>query len=44
VRWARLVARIGTTRIAYKTPESKRPFGRSRRRWDDNVEIDFKEE
>jgi hypothetical protein len=24
-------------------PEGKRPLGRSRRRWDDNIKIDFQE-
>jgi hypothetical protein len=37
----------GETRNAYRTlvgkPEEKRPLGRSRRRWVDNIEIDLRE-
>jgi hypothetical protein len=41
------VARMGEERNAQKIlvgkPEGKRPLGRPRRRWVDNVKIDFKE-
>jgi hypothetical protein len=41
MRWMRLVARIGEKRNAYRIlvgkPEGKRPLGRPRRRWVDNI-------
>jgi hypothetical protein len=41
------VARMGEKRNAYRTlvgkPEGKRPLGRPRRRWVDNIKIDFRE-
>jgi hypothetical protein len=41
------VARIGEKRIAYRLlvgkPEGKRPLGRPRRRWVDNIRMDFLE-
>jgi hypothetical protein len=41
MRWVGHVARMGEERGVYrvlvKKPEVKRPFGRSRRRWEDNV-------
>jgi hypothetical protein len=47
MRWPRLVAQMGETRNAYKIlvgkPEGKRPLGRLRRRWVDNVKMDLKE-
>jgi hypothetical protein len=46
MRWAGHVARIGETRNSYRIlvgkPEGKRPLGRSRRRWVDNIKIDLK--
>jgi hypothetical protein len=46
MRRAGHVARIGEKRNAYRTlvgkPEQKRPPRRSRRRWEDNVKIDFR--
>jgi hypothetical protein len=40
-------ARVGDTRNSYKIlvgkPEEKRPFGRPRRRWDDNIGRDLRE-
>jgi hypothetical protein len=40
-------ARIGERRNAYKIlvgkPEGKRPLGRPRRRWVDNIKIDLRE-
>jgi hypothetical protein len=45
--WVRLVAGIGEMKNAHNVliakPEGKRPLGRSRRRWEDNVKMDLKE-
>jgi hypothetical protein len=45
--WAGNVARMGANRNAYRVlvekPEGKRPLGRPRRRWEDNVKIDLGE-
>ncbi|KAJ4435353.1 hypothetical protein ANN_17966 [Periplaneta americana] len=47
LRWAGHVARMGESRNAYRvlvgTPEGKRPLGRQRRRWDDNIKMDLRE-
>jgi hypothetical protein len=47
MRWAGHVARIGEKRNAYTilvgTPEGKRPLGRPRRRWLDNIKMDLRE-
>ena len=47
LRWAGHVARMEQFRSAYRVlvgkPESKRPLGRPRRRWEDNIKIDFRE-
>jgi len=47
MRWAGHVARIGERRGAYRVlvrkPEGKRPLGRPRRRWKDNIKIDLQE-
>jgi hypothetical protein len=41
------VARMGEGRGVYRVligrPESKRPLGRHRRRWDDNIKMDLVE-
>ena len=41
------VARIGDRRGVYRVlvgkPEGKRPLGRRRRRWDDNIKMDLQE-
>jgi hypothetical protein len=46
-RWAGHVARIGETRNAYRIlvgkPEGKRPLGRTRCRWVDNIKMDLRE-
>jgi hypothetical protein len=46
-RWAGHVARMGETRNVYKIlvgkPEGKRPLGRPRHRWVDNIKIDLRE-
>jgi hypothetical protein len=33
----------GLYRVLVGKPEGKRPLGRSRRRWDDNIEMDLRE-
>ena len=47
MRWARHVARMGEERRAYSVlvgkPEGKRPLGRPRRRWVDNIRMDLQE-
>jgi hypothetical protein len=47
MRWAGHVARMGETRNAYRLlvgkPEGKRPLGRPRRRWVDNIKMDLGE-
>jgi hypothetical protein len=47
MKWARHVARMGETRNAYRIlmvkPEGKRPVGRPRRKWVDNVKMDIRE-
>jgi hypothetical protein len=46
MRWAGHVARMRETRNAYRIlvgkPEGKRPLGRPRRRWMDNIKMDLK--
>jgi hypothetical protein len=41
------VARMGESRGAYRVlvgePEGKRPLGRPRRRWEDNIKTDLQE-
>jgi hypothetical protein len=47
MRWAGHVARLGEARGAYKIlvgrPEGRRPLGRPRRRWEDNIEMNLGE-
>jgi hypothetical protein len=47
MRWAGHVARTGEKRNAYRilmgSSEGKRPLGRPRRRWVDNIKIDLRE-
>jgi hypothetical protein len=33
----------GVYRVLVGKPEGKRPLGRSRRRWEDNIKMDFQE-
>jgi len=44
-RWVGHVARVGERRGVYRVlmgkPDGKRPFGRPRRRWEDNIEMDL---
>jgi hypothetical protein len=42
MRWAGHVARMGD-RILVGKPEGKRPLGRPRRRWVDNIKMDHRE-
>jgi hypothetical protein len=46
-RWAGHVACICEQRDVYRVlvgkPEGKRPFGRSRHRWEDNIKINLQE-
>jgi hypothetical protein len=46
MRWAGNIARIGCKRKTYsllvgRNPEGKRPLGRSRGRWVDNIKMDL---
>jgi hypothetical protein len=47
MRWAGHVARTGDRRGAYRIllgrPEGKRPLGRPRCRWKDNIKMDLQE-
>jgi hypothetical protein len=45
MRWVGQVARIadrsGVCRVLVGKPKGKRPFGRPRRRWEDNIKLDL---
>jgi len=47
MRWAGHVARMGKGRGVYRVlvrkPEGKRPVGRPRGRWEDNIKMDLQE-
>ena len=47
IRWAGHVARMGersgVRRVLVGRPESKRPLGRPRRRWNNNIKMDLQE-
>jgi hypothetical protein len=47
MRWAGHVARMGEDRGLHRVlvgkPEGKRPLGRRRRRWEDNIKMDLQE-
>jgi hypothetical protein len=47
MRWAEHVARMveerGVHRVLVGKPEGKRPLGRPRRRWEDNIKTDLQE-
>ena len=43
VRWAGHVARMEEGRSAFKISTGKRPLGRPRRRWEDNIRMDLEE-
>ena len=45
MRWAGHVARMGQAKEVYRVlmgkPEGKRPLGRPRHRWEDNIKMDL---
>ena len=47
MRWAEHVARMGEGRAVHRVlvgkPEGKRPLGRPRRRWENNIKMDLQE-
>jgi hypothetical protein len=47
MKWVGHVARMGEGRGVYRVlvgrPEGKRPLGRPRRRWEDNIKLDLRE-
>jgi len=47
MRWAGNVARMGEDRVVHRVlvgkPEGKRPLGRPRHRWEDNIKMDLQE-
>jgi hypothetical protein len=47
LRWEGHVARMGERRGAYRAlvgkPEGRRPLGRPRRRWEDNIKMGLRE-
>jgi hypothetical protein len=47
MRWAGHVARMGDVKGAYnilvERPGGRRPLGRTRRRWEDNIKMDLRE-
>jgi hypothetical protein len=48
VRWAGHLAHMGDRRGVYRVlvgkPEGKRPLGRPRYRWEDNIKVDLQQE
>jgi hypothetical protein len=48
MRWAGHVESMGEGRGVYRVlvgmPEGKRPLGRPRRRWEDNIKLDLKQD
>jgi hypothetical protein len=47
MRWAGHISQMGEMRNAYSIligkPEGKRPLGRARHRWEDNIRMDHRE-
>ena len=47
MRWAGHVARMGEERVVYRVlvgkPEGRSPLGRRRRRWVDNIRMNFQQ-
>ena len=47
LKWAGRIARMGERRGPYRAsvgkPEGRRPFGRPRRTWEDNIKMDLRE-
>jgi hypothetical protein len=44
MRWAGYVVRMGRGEACTGKPEGKRPLGRLRHRWEDNIKMDRQEE
>jgi hypothetical protein len=48
LRWTQNIARMGENRNTYRLwvskPEEKRPLPRYRRRWEDNIQTDLREQ
>jgi hypothetical protein len=46
-RWAGHLAHMGKKRVAYRIfvviPEGRRPLGRPKRRWEDNIKMDLED-
>ena len=42
MRWAGHMARMGVHRVLVGKPEGKRPLGRPRRRWKDNIKRTYR--
>ena len=40
---ARMGERIGAHRVLVGQPERERPFGKHRRRWEDNIKVELEE-
>jgi len=47
MRWAGHVVRMGKVRSVFRVfvgrPKGKRPLGRPRRRWEDNIKLDLRD-
>jgi hypothetical protein len=47
MRWAGHVARLGEDRVVHRAlvrkPERKRPLGKPKRRWENNIKMDLQE-
>ena len=47
IKWTGHVARMGERKFVYRVlvgkPEGKRPLGRARRRWEDNIKMNLQE-
>jgi hypothetical protein len=47
IRWGEHVARMGEKRFAYRVlrgnPEGRRPLGRIRCRWEENIKMDLRQ-
>ena len=47
MRWAGHIESMGERRVVYRVlvgkPEGKRPLGRPRRRWEDNIKLNLQE-
>jgi hypothetical protein len=43
MRWAGNVVRMGRVEVLVGRPKGKRPLGRPRRRWEDNIKMDLRE-